>query len=311
MRSVRSGHIINVWNKYRRQTRDQLPNMKCPLTTSCPLHTCFPPCFRGWGFNVFSTMKLVRIILSPEPSIFSLLSYPKHFLGYRLRILTWVAGGLGGKLKPEKCQACSFQHDLYSFSVIPKQKEQRYLNMNHSAQLPTGSPWKWQHTAGSWPRVHAAAARSQTLPFLNIWRDLRKEFASVNPDWPIKTRRFQVQWLISGKNCAWWKGNFVCWGNLYPEISHVTGVRITWRHWTLKRPLQTFLPAACLSSPRMRAQQCPGVSETPRTDRGSLPHRACSFASVFPLMLSAHKVGITIPSLWEETKAWKDQVRCS
>lgn len=23
---------------------------------------------------------------------------------------------------------------------------------------------------------------SQTLPFLNIWRDLSKEFASVNPD---------------------------------------------------------------------------------------------------------------------------------
>lgn len=44
--------------------------------------------------------------------------------------------------------------------------------------------------------------------------------------------------------------------------------RITWRDWTLKRPVQTFLPAARLSSRSMRTRQRPVVSGTPRTDKG-------------------------------------------
>lgn len=94
---------------------------------------------------------------------------------------------------PEKRQACYLQSDLNSSGVITnwKNKDAKILIILPAAR------WEQLEMAARGCLLalcrHHSLCSSQTLPFLNIWSNLSKEFASVNPDWPIKTRRFQVQ----------------------------------------------------------------------------------------------------------------------
>lgn len=128
-------------------------------------------------------------------------------------------------------------------------------------------------------RLHYCLCSSQTLPFLNIWSNLRKEFASVNPDQPIKTRRFQVQWLRSEMNCAWWKGNFVQWRNLYPEISHITGVRDHLEKLNFQKgEFKHFFKQHACHHRAWRTEQRATVSE--RCNNKSCPARRAARASL-------------------------------
>ena len=89
MKSVRSRHIINVQTELRKQTWEQPPNTKCLLMRSGPLTQTLSGVPSRLRFEYILQHEATENHPVPlsRPS-FPILSYSKHFLGHRLRILT-------------------------------------------------------------------------------------------------------------------------------------------------------------------------------------------------------------------------------
>lgn len=99
-----------------------------------------------------------------------------------------------------------------------------------------------------------APRSSRTPPLLNIWGHHGKASASVNPDWPIKTRKFPSPVTNTRNELCVVKGEWWCAGEIYTLTSVVSQVRgITWRNGTFRRArVQTLLQAVRLSSLGMK-----------------------------------------------------------
>jgi hypothetical protein len=100
-------------------------------------------------------------------------------------------------------------------------------------------------------------------------------------------------------SCAWWQGNFVCSGNLYPEISHVTGVQDHLERLNFKEASSNISSSSTPVITESENPTAPHRIWDPQDWQGQPTHQACIFMSVSALMLSAHEAGIVIPSLRE------------
>lgn len=235
-------------------------------------------------------------------SYFPLLSYPKHFLGYRVRIPTWVWRG-----------GCSNQRNVrhvifsmtYTASVF-KQKEQRYWNTNRAALLPTGRHWKWQLSAGSWPQVHIAAVQLTDTPLPEHMERPQQRICLSEP-WLANQNQKVPSSVTNIRNKLYMmKRRFCVLGKFIPRDQPCHRCADHLETLNFEKATSNISSS---STPVITESENPTVPRhiwDPQDWQGQPPHRVCIFTSEFALMLSAHKVGIIIPVLWEGTKAGKD-----